>query len=118
MKLPIQCKTLSEFYDLYKQFAWKHDWRAPVSYLKPFFFAKFSEDETIRYHESLLDVKIQSFYMALDKDKKQVAFYLTHEQAFANPKCIEVEIWNTDKQTGQIYPTGNKICKMEIIPNA
>ena len=55
-------------------------------------------------------------YLALNKDGKQLGLFDTNEHALAVKDASEAEIWDYDAKTGRYYPTGNKVCKFEILP--
>lgn len=60
---------------------------------------------------------IESLYLAITKEGKQLGLFLTSEQAFAKFEDTNTcEIWNLNKKTGQFHPTNASIGRLELIP--
>ena len=59
---------------------------------------------------------IESLFLGLDKEGKQVGLFKTHEQAFQNERVHTCEFWNLNNKTGQYHPTIHSIGKLELVP--
>jgi len=61
-------------------------------------------------------MKKPSLYLAFNKEGKQLGLFDTWENAQRKEGVTSAEFWDYNEKTGQYHPTGNKVCKFDILP--